>query len=132
MPVLLTGLIISYQYGLANQKRKDATVSLASIHNMEPKEGKNEQLSINGEFLKAILVAYEDMEKDASIPAEKKRIENYLIKLRQDKDVFYILFLANRTPQEKGAKGGSSSLGRDVEYSVSKDSYQIKRKQFFK
>jgi hypothetical protein len=123
----LAGLLVSCQNGLANQKGKER-----NSQNMDPINGKPEELSIDGEYLRAFIVAYEDFKEDNSIPFDKKRIENYNIKFKQDTGSFYILFLAKRTLQEKGSKGGSSSLGQDVEYSVTKDEYKIKRKQFFK
>jgi len=82
--------------------------------------------------MRAFLVAHDAFKEDPGIPIKKKRIENYDIKFRQTTDDYFILFLAKRLPSESEVSGGSSQLGRDVQYRIRKKDYRLVGRNFFK
>jgi hypothetical protein len=86
---------------------------------------------VDGRYLKAYLVAYESFKAEAMIPEVKRKIENYGVELRQDKDFYFVLFLARRKPSEARLRGGESELGVDVMYTVRKTNYELISKKFF-
>lgn len=103
----------------------------ASEAQQDPLENPAE-ITVTGEYLSALLVAYEDFQKDPDIPAQKKRITNYSVEFRQDRDNYIIFFFAKRPPSEQLSPGGESSLGKDVSYKVRKRDYQITAKSFYR
>jgi hypothetical protein len=89
-------------------------------------------VTVNGQYLKAFLVAHQAFEVDVDIPQEKKKIDNYRVIFSQQDGEIIVLFLAVRLPSELSLKGGSSTFGKDVRYRVRKKDYQIISKNFFK
>ena len=92
----------------------------------------NVRTKISGQMMKAFLVAYDAFKNDPAISQGKKRIENYNIEFSQRRKGYVVLFTARRLPSERELEGGESSLGRDVEYTVSKKDYQIVERMMFK
>lgn len=92
----------------------------------------NVRTKISGQMMKAFLVAYDAFKNDPAISQGKKRIENYDIEFSQRRKGYVVLFTARRLPSERELEGGESSLGRDVEYTVSKKDYQIVERMMFK
>ncbi len=91
------------------------------------------QGEIPGEYLKAFISAYEAFTRDTDIKDYKKNIENYKIVFERYNKVYKITFYANRKPYEQGnLEGGGSELGTDVTYTVSRKTYQLVSKQFYK
>lgn len=87
---------------------------------------------MRGEHMKAFLVAYSAFKEDAEIPDIKKQIENYSVELREVDNSYFILFIAKRSKNERGMKGGTSELGKDVTYTIRKSDYQIISRLFYK
>jgi hypothetical protein len=87
---------------------------------------------LNGEYMRAFLVAYEAFKTDSLIPEEKRRIENYNIEFRQSRNVYFVLFFAKRKASERELEGGESELGKDVMYTIGKEDYKIIARQFYK
>lgn len=87
---------------------------------------------LKGEHLKCIEIAFEAFKISTDIPDVKKKIENYEISVRQNKDNFFILFFANRTEDEIYSFGGESSLGVDVLYIIDRKDYKIIKRLKFK
>lgn len=87
---------------------------------------------ISGQRMRAFLVAYDAFKNDPAISQGKKQIENYDIEFSQRRTGYVVLFAARRLPSERELEGGESSLGRDVEYTVSKKDYQVVERMMFK
>lgn len=90
------------------------------------------EMTLTGEYLTALLVAYEDFKKDPDIPPQKKRMTNYTVEFRQDPENYIIFLFAKRPPNEQLSPGGESSLGKDVSYKVRKSDYHITGKSFYR
>jgi hypothetical protein len=87
---------------------------------------------LEGEYAKSFLVAYERFKTESLIPDEKKRVENYSVEFRENKNNIYVLFAAKLSPEESEIVGGESKLGKDVVYIIRKSDYQIVKRYFFK
>lgn len=90
------------------------------------------RMSLKGEYLKAILIAEKSFQTEGSIPEAKKRLSNYVIEIREDKNFFYILFEAKRLTNEKELDGGESELGKDVMFVIRQNDYLLVKRRFFK
>jgi hypothetical protein len=88
--------------------------------------------SVSGEYMKAFLVAHKAFTEDPSIHVNKRLIENYDIEFRQDAESYRVLFVAKRLSSESELSGGSSQLGRDVQYRINKKDYRLVGRNFFK
>ena len=88
--------------------------------------------AVSGEYMKAVVVAYNAFVSEQRIPDKKRLIENYTIAFRQDGRAYYIFFVPKFPPGEKGMVGGENELGVSVTYAVSKSDYSIIRNQFYK
>lgn len=88
---------------------------------------------IQGSHLKAISIVLEAFKVDSMIPENKKKLENYDIELRQDKDNYYIYFSAKSS--EKGNDeerlGGETSLGKSVMFVIGRKDFELKKRYFF-
>ena len=90
------------------------------------------EVALNGQQMKAFLVAYASFKDDPLIPEQKKQIENYRIEFRKHGEYYYVLFLAIRKPYERELDGGQSELGKDVIYTVSAKDFRLTDKKFYK
>ena len=88
----------------------------------------SEEVSLDGNYLKAFNVAFEALEKDKSIPAMKEHLENYTVIFSRDKQSIFVFFYAERLESERGLKGGETSRGRSVTYRISSDSFKIRER----
>jgi hypothetical protein len=88
----------------------------------------SEEISLNGNYLKAFNVAFEAFQKDKSIPESKKHLENYSVMFSKDKQNIFVFFYAERLENESGLKGGETSRGRSVTYRISSDSFKIRER----
>lgn len=82
-------------------------------------------LEIKGEHIKAILVSLNAFNAESEILQEKKKIENYEIYIRENKDNMFVKFSPNVAKNEKLSYGGETSLGVEVEYIISKKDYKL-------
>lgn len=87
--------------------------------------------NVDGTYMKAYLVAVESFKAETVIPEAKKSIDNYKLELRQDRDFYFVLFLAKRQPSERNLRGGESALGVDVMYTIRKTNYDLISRKFF-
>src|SRR6266536_2793340 len=88
------------------------------------------EVQVHGEYMKAFLVAYKAFEEDTDIPSQKRHIENYILRFSQDKDNYFVVFVAKRKPKEHALAGGESELGKDVRYTVRKSDYRVASRLF--
>jgi hypothetical protein len=91
----------------------------------EQSEAESDEVSLNGNYLKAFNVAFEAFEKDKSIPEVKKHLENYTVVFSRNKQSIFVFFYAERLESERGLKGGETSRGRSITYRISSDSFKI-------
>lgn len=87
---------------------------------------------IDGRLLKSLIVVYEKFRTDEEIPEAKRIIENYEIEIKDSSTNYLIYLTGKRTSGDKGTRGGESEIGKDVVYSVDKNTFQITGKAFFK
>jgi hypothetical protein len=102
------------------------------------KSGKQSELTpllgdrqLNGEEMKAFLVAHEAFKKEPGIPPGKKLIENYNIQLQLEKDGYGVKFIPKHSPGEESTRGGETSLGKEVSFIISKN-YKFVKRFFYK
>lgn len=86
---------------------------------------------LNGEEMKAFLVAYEAFKKEPGIPSGKKLIENYSIHFQLEKNGYRVKFTPKHSPGEESIRGGETSLGKEVSFLISK-SYKYLGRSFYK
>jgi hypothetical protein len=87
---------------------------------------------VEGEYMKAFLVAYEDLKSDPPIPTQTKALENYDLFFTQEGKYYNVLFLVKSKSSKANIKGGGTELGRDIEYHIDKESFQIIKKSLYK
>jgi hypothetical protein len=92
----------------------------------------SQEVAVDGDYLKAFTVAFEAFNSDALIPEQKRSLENYTIIFSRDKNCIYVFFYAKRLESERGLKGGETPRGRDVKYCISRKSYKVLDRIFFK
>lgn len=114
------------QAGVARQGKSSEQVI------REPDPLSAAEAEVNGEYIKAFLVAYDVFKASPEISADKRQIENYIVQFRQDNNNYSVLFFAKRSQSEEGVVGGSTKLGRDVQYIISKKDYHLVGSNFFK
>lgn len=88
--------------------------------------------TIDGNHLKIISIAFEAFKIDREISEDKKNIENYKVELSENKEAFYIFFIAKLPKGEKLPVGGGTIFGKDTMFIVSKKDFTIKGRTFFK
>ena len=67
----------------------------------------------------------------SDFPGGKKEVLNYRLKLSEDQDWYYVRFVPRLAPGEEPAIGGETSLGREVEFVLRKDSLAVVRHYYF-
>lgn len=92
----------------------------------------NEDNSMPGLKVKALCVAYDALSNDSDIPAEKRKIENYNVSIREGHDAYEVYFEAKLAPGEQPHFGGSTQLGKDVSYFVSNRTFRVVNRTFYK
>jgi hypothetical protein len=132
---LLLLVIIQFQKSTFSETRRGAERA-PSANNADsgniPMMNSTAGVKVNGDYMKAFVVAYDAFKEDSGIAPDKRQLQNYEVEFTQDQSTYFVLFFAKRLPSERGLKGGESTLGRDVQYGVRKSDYQITSKQFFK
>lgn len=88
--------------------------------------------TVEGSHLKIISIAFEAFKTDKEIPEDKKNIEDYKVELRQNKNSFFIFFIAGMAKGEKPSFGGQTILGKDTMFIINKKDFAIKGRTFFK
>jgi hypothetical protein len=81
------------------------------------------KVTIDGAYLKAFLVAYEEHKRLKFLAAHKKRIENYKLEFSQDKQYYYVRFLPKFAPKEEPYLGFETSLGLQITHVVRKKDF---------
>lgn len=92
----------------------------------------SKEVQVQGDYMKAFLIAYEAFRDDIEIPPQKRHIENYILRFSDDKNNYFVVFVAKRKPAERDLAGGESKLGKDVRYTVAKSDFRIVSRLFFK
>ena len=90
------------------------------------------EATVAGEYMRALLSAYQDFKKDPDIPAHKKNIANYTVEFRQDDQSYIIYLIPKQTTGEGPVVGGETTLGKEVSYTISKKDYKITAHYFYK
>lgn len=90
-----------------------------------------EETKIEGSLLKAFSVAYDAFLKDPLISDDQKKLENYYV-LREEDQTYIVYFGAHFAPGEKPHPGGSTQLGKDVQFKISKKTFKVVERLFFK
>lgn len=88
--------------------------------------------TIEGSHLQVIFIALEAFKADGEISEDQKKIENYKVELRQNKEAFFIFFIAKLGKEEKPSFGGQTTLGKDTMFIVNKKDFTVKGRTFFK
>jgi len=87
---------------------------------------------IPGSSVKALCVAYDAFLKDPDLSPNHNKIENYTVSVREGNKTFEVYFEARLASGEKPHPGGSTQLGRDVTYAISKQGFQVTKRTFYK
>ncbi len=114
----------------------DVQVSSPRVSTSDQKSQKpmsdSREVQVQGDYMKAFLVAYEAFRYDTEIPPQKRNIENYILRFSDDKNNYFVVFVAKRKPEERDLAGGESKLGKDVRYTVTKSDFRMVSRLFFK
>jgi hypothetical protein len=124
--ILFTFLTSSFASSLRGEANKIHDLSSKSPNmDNETRIVPSEEIAVDGDKLKAFMVAFEDFKNDSSIPDEKKLLQNYIILFSRGRACTYVSFHAKRLESERGLKGGEATLGRDMKYCVSTINYKV-------
>jgi len=89
---------------------------------------------MQGEQLKAFLAAYKALQEIPDLAASKKHMENYSVKLVQNKDNYYVTFIPKSDPPPKSSGtragidvGAENSMGCEVRFTVRKIDFKVVR-----
>ena len=82
---------------------------------------------IDGYYLKAFIEAHKTFLNDDVIPINFRKIENYTVSFREDRNKLLVDYLAKMTTKEEQQDrvGGGTSLGVSCTYILNKDNYQV-------
>ena len=82
---------------------------------------------IDGRYLKAFIEAHKVFLNDDTTPPKFKKIENYTVSFREERNKLLVDYLAKIPAEEKmkDRVGGGSSLGASCTYIFNKDTYQL-------
>ena len=139
MRFLLSCSIAALVIGYCGQSRSSSVTALNSETPSYPSVETNYRTSeldegtrVEGSLLKAFSVAYDAFLKDPLISSDQKKIENYSVTFRESSQTYIVYFGAHFAPGEKPHPGGSTQLGKDVQFRISKKSFKIEERLFFK
>ena len=90
------------------------------------------EITIDGGYLKAFTHAYASFLRDPHIKGSKNNISNYLVNFSKAGDTLNIVFEPKLDSGENPYSGGEGKLGRAVEYQYDSKTNKLLRKMFFK
>lgn len=90
------------------------------------------KLNIEGNLLKAFLIAHEAFTKDKQIPTRKRQVENYEVEIYQDEVTYTVHFIPHALPVEGNLAGGETELGVEVSYTVRKNDFTMVAQDFYR
>ena len=90
------------------------------------------KVKIKGIYLKLFTISYKAFLKDSDIVPEHKKIENYTIRIYEEKKYFHVDFDPKLDPDSKVVLGGETPYGREVRYIIEKQTFKIKARNFYK
>lgn len=93
-------------------------------------KSKMSEIGVDGNSMRAFLVAYDDFMKEPKIELTKKQIKNYNIGFQYVDGIYQIRFVPKRETGEKLLFGGSTSLGKIVKYWIDDKTFQIIERKF--
>lgn len=128
-----------YQKSVITQLNRDSSspkgVAYPNAQNPMFARGHPES-AVDGRFMNAFLVAHEAFKNEDRISGPKKRLENYTIEFRQDRDTYFVYFKAKQKADQKAdgviQGGGETDMGVDVTYAIRKSDWHITARQFYK
>lgn len=92
-------------------------------------------LSADGAILRAFVAAYEAFTQEVNLPPEKraivhlppekKQLENYLVKVHESSQHYYVDFHPKRVSGDEGKLGADTTLGRALRFYVRKQDYEV-------
>ena len=90
---------------------------------------------MKGIYLKLFTISYKNfLDVDHVIP-EHKKIENYTIRIYEEKNYFHVYFSPKRHPDPKVADslvGGETHYGKAAHYIIERQTFKLKARYFFK
>ena len=123
-----TGLIVTVIIGIAAcgspEKISDPVLALEQDKLQQALSPCKE---IDGYYLKAFIEAHKTFLNDDVIPVNLRKIENYTVSFREDRNKLLVDYLAKMTTKEEQQDrvGGGTSLGVSCTYILNKDNYQV-------
>jgi hypothetical protein len=86
---------------------------------------------LEGTHFRAISNAAAALLRLDDVSRAKRAVENYRIEASEDSQWYYVHFVPRLAVDEEPTLGGETSLGREVEFVLRKDSLAVVRHYFF-
>ena len=106
----------------AREKKADSSENITDPVSDKPENGWK---GLKGVEVKALLIAYQSFLDDNAIPAQKKKIENYNIGIKETSKIIWVNFIPQIKTGSISPIGGVTELGSPLQYKIDKNELKI-------
>ncbi|HCE68181.1 MAG: hypothetical protein A2X82_15480 [Geobacteraceae bacterium GWC2_55_20] len=93
---------------------------------------KEKGLELTGSCIKALLVCYDDFKQIDSMSYEQRVLDNYKIKISENKKEYLIEYIPKLLSESEMKKINRMTIGRNIKYVVNKNTTKITKREFYK